>query len=128
MNLDHWDDNELEYAALRARNLADEMIVGWSDCTELSGFDLTLTAEAELGYAKLIESGKAESNYDEVCRSLIFQHLDDEAGAMRGHYAADKKHMLGWADTQLASRALKALSEALQDRFDNLPPPAAEAA
>lgn len=119
----YWEAQDRDwhkFGALRARNLAEEIVVGWTDQTGLSGFDLQLTCQAVEFYGEMIRDGRAESHCDDVVRGLLALHCDriaDEGGER-------KEYGLCWAETMLAARALKAFSEYLQGRLDELPAPA----
>lgn len=126
----HWkdkDSHDFKYGALRAKNLADEIVVGWVDQTDLSGFDLQLTCHAMQFYREMIRDGSAESHYDEVARDLIVLHCDrmaDEGDEVLDGESQHKKYPLCWAETMLAARALKAFSGYLQGLIDEPPAPA----
>lgn len=114
------DHDRLRFGVLRAKNLAEEIVVGWVDQTVLTDFDKYLACSALGFYADDIINGTAERGSDEVVR---------EMAAWQCHHLADSapgggKLMLGWAGTMMASRALKAFSDWLQERLDALPPEA----
>jgi hypothetical protein len=113
-----WKSNDrpdFEYGALRARNLAEEIVIGWREQTELFGFDVKLTSHALEFYGAAIHDGKAETQYDEFARDTIAAHAESlsiEMERMEG-----KTHFpLGHADTMLAARALKTFSDYLESR------------
>lgn len=95
-----------EYAALRAENLAKEIVVGWVDQTNLSGSDAELTTLAWRRYVRTIENGKAETQHADEARDIIFLHCQRLETEMDSDSLS-----LCWAETQIASRALKAFSE-----------------
>lgn len=113
----YWNGNDhpdFAYGALRAQNLADEIVVGWQDQTELHGFDVTLTGHALGYYDEAIHEGNAETHHDEFARDIIAQH----AGSLGFDMEGEETICLGHADTMLAARALKAFSDYLQGRCD----------
>lgn len=121
------DQDWRKFGALRARNLAEELVAGWTDQTNLSGFDLRITCHAAELYGEMIREGRAESNSDEVVRDLLALYCDRieyEGGELVGEDNPGKVYSLCWAETMLASRALKALSGWLQEQTDEPPEPA----
>lgn len=120
-----------KFGFLRAKNLAEEIVVGWSDQTDLSGFDLELTCHAMEFYGQTIWDGRAESHHDDVTKGLLALYCGDIT--CRGSEIVDGEGlhdclMLGWAETMLAARALKSFSAWLQERLDAMPPEPALAA
>lgn len=94
-----------EFAALRAKNLAEEIVIGWTDQTNLSGFDAELTALAWPHYVRTIENGKAETQHADEARDIILLHCQRLETEMDSDSLS-----LCWAETQIASRALKAFA------------------
>jgi hypothetical protein len=129
-----WEDQDRqmhELGALRAKNLAEEIVVGWTDQTDLSGFELELANHATEFYADMIRDGCAESHHDDVTRDLLAMCC--ERIAYEGGEIADGKglhdfHMLCWAETMITARALRAFSGYLRGRLAEMPPEQVEAA
>jgi hypothetical protein len=129
-----WKDQDRqmhELSALRAKNLAEEIVVGWTDQTDLSGFDLELATHATEFYADMIRDGCAESHSDEVVQDLLAMYCDNiayEGGKVVDGEGLHDFHTLCWAETMLAARALKAFSDYLRGRLAEMPPEQVEAA
>jgi hypothetical protein len=123
----YWKDQDRQMhqcGALRAKHLAEEIIVGWTDQTYLEGDEHTLTMHALEYFSEAIQSGVAETHHDEFARDTIALCSRTLSWDMhKGENSA-----LGYDETMLAARALKAFSEHLQGRLDELPPEPALAA
>ena len=111
------DSHELEYASCRAKNLAEEIIVGWTDQTDLDGFEHVLTAHALEYFGEAIEDGLTVTHHDEFARNTITLCCRTLSWEMQD--VADSK--LGYDATVLAARALKAFSVYLRGRRDEPP-------
>jgi hypothetical protein len=79
-----------------------------------------LTMHALEYYGEAIQRGPAETHHDEFARDTIALCCRTTSWNMHG----DENSALGYDETVLASRALKAFSEYLQGRLDELPPEA----
>ncbi|WP_439925261.1 hypothetical protein [Nitrobacter sp. JJSN] len=111
-----WKDkasHDFEYGALRTKNLAEEIIVGWRDQTVLDGFDHELTAHALEHYGVLIQGGLAETHHDEFARNTIALCCRNLSWEMQ----KEGSSKLSYDETMLAARALKAFSEYLRGRI-----------
>jgi hypothetical protein len=122
---EHLDRYTLKYSACRTKNLAEELIEGWADETHLDGQNLLFVCDAIAFYVDEIREGRAEAHLDEICRDLVALHLVNitiEGCEVR---SGENRHAflsLGWAETQIASRALRAFSRHLKERVDAMPP------
>jgi hypothetical protein len=113
-----------EYGALRAKNLAEEIVIGWTDQTDLLGFDHELAGHALAHFSALIQDGLAESHHDEFARNTIALCCRKMSWDME----SEENSHWGYDATMLIARALTAFSGYLQGRLGEMPPEQAEAA
>lgn len=66
-----------------SRPLAEEIIVGWVDQTDLDGDDHTLTAHALEYFGEAIQDGLAEAHHDEFARNTIALCCRNLSGEMQ---------------------------------------------
>lgn len=66
-----WKDkasHDFEYGACRAKNLAEEIIVGWTDQTDLHGFEHILTTHALEHFGEMIDGGFTQAKATTLSR------------------------------------------------------------
>jgi hypothetical protein len=119
------DHQSYRYGALRAKNLAEEIVVGWTDQTSLQGIDAEITRDALDSYAESLREGAAAEDCDEVMREVAALHCAELAyGGGEGRETL----LMSWGETMIAARALEHFSGRLLDELNALPPEQAEAA
>lgn len=104
------NDNEARYAAVRARNLAHELMM--REETGLSESDIALLADALVSYGEALFSKRTGKDLGDMERTIIGRYAGEFAGDIRGA----ERCILGPpdnADSELFSRALKFYSREL---------------
>lgn len=98
---------EIEYAALRARNLSQELML--REENEIAKGDITLCASALERYETALSEKRVAKELGDMERSIIGRAAQEIAHNMR----ECNEYLLGPTDSELCSRALKSYGREL---------------
>jgi hypothetical protein len=121
-NLD-FEKHHYEYAIMRAGNLSRELIAGFDNDIELTGYDVALVADALDAYGHKI--GRSETEVEAHCSKDIKSLLCLLCRKMSVEVQEDGVIQWGrfdWGEKKLAARALESFADGwLKEQIDKLP-------